>query len=187
MNKEELEEKFSVYTDQISLMRGAGAYWALLHYIIIFPDICGALESTNGLANSSRYKKWASDYVASPFLLDDEWYEIRCKILHQGITLSSRRYVSYKFVSSPDLNGNIIHRCLFNDVLILDVRNMTDEILQGLDKWFEDIVNNINPTKTRNVENNINNLSSVQDLENALGGAITGLNMFISGSTSSNL
>jgi len=186
MTKEQLKARFAVYTEQIPRLRNADAYWALLHYIVIFPDICGALESANGEATGPRYKDWATRYIATELLSGDEWYEIRCKVLHQGITIGEKRYSNYKFVSTPDSNGNVVHRSVFNDVMVLDVRYMADEMLQGLDRWFEDISNKTNPVQTQNVERNINSLATVQSSNDALGGIIQGLNLFVSASTSSN-
>jgi len=186
MTTKELKEKFSVYTDQISLLKGANAYWALLHYMIIFPDMCGALESPNGEATGKSYRNWASRYVADSLLSENEWYDIRCKILHQGITLGSKGYTRYQFVSEPDPRGIIVHRNVLNGVMVLDVGELTNEILNGLDRWFEDIANNADSSRTRNVENNIVSLATTQDSDTALGGAIRRLNLFVSASTSSN-
>lgn len=186
MTKQELHSSFSVYTEQIPRLIKGDAYWALLHYIAIFPDICGALESANGEATGAQYKEWAERYIATDFLSAEEWYEIRCKILHQGITRGKKRYANYKFVSTPDSNGTVLHRCVVpGDILILDVRYMTDEILQGLDRWFDDIASNADPARTKAVEKNIASLANTQTSKDALGGIIQGLNLVLSASTSS--
>jgi hypothetical protein len=106
--------------------RRAKAYWALLHYIIIFPDICGALEIINEEASGNSYKDWARRYVEDNNLSAAEWYDIRCSLLHQGRTVGRRRYTLYKF-GQP---GTIIHKqadpqeCSIG----LDVSQMADEI-----------------------------------------------------------
>jgi hypothetical protein len=54
MTVDELAAHFSTYMEQIPRLKSADAYWALLHYIVIFPDICGALESTDARATGER-------------------------------------------------------------------------------------------------------------------------------------
>lgn len=185
MNKEELKKSFGVYTDQIPLLVYAKAYWALLHFIIIFPDICGALESSDGKATGDNYKDWAKRYMADSFLSDEELWDIRCLILHQGRTLGTKRYTNYKF-SQPDSNGAILHKNIHSDGSIcIDVHMLAGEMQHGLDKWFDEIAKNPNSATSINVENNIKYLVQTESSDKSFGGDIKGFNISISASTSS--
>lgn len=189
ITKKQLQESFQVYTEQIPRMFESSAYWALLHYIIIFPDICGALESDDGQATSDRYKDWARRYLEVPMFRADEWWEIRCILLHQGITLGRMRYSSYQFISEPDKNGNVFHRNVIGDgqrnSLVLDVGELAREVLDALNRWFDDIANGTDQAKTNNVETNITSLSKTQTSNQALSPHVSGLSATISASTSS--
>jgi len=185
MNKEELKKSFSVYTDQIPLLIGAKAYWALLHFIIIFPDICGALESSDGEATRGGYKKWAQRYMGDSFLSGEELYDMRCLLLHQGRTLGTKRYTNYKF-SQPDSNGASVHKNNHSDGSIdIDVHMLAGEMQHGLDKWFDDIAKNPNSISSINVEKNIKYLVQIESSDKSFGGDIKGLNISITASTSS--
>ncbi len=186
MNKKELQKCFNVYTEQIPLLRKIKAYWALLHFIIIFPDICGALESSDGQAKRDRYISWARRYTEDIFLSGEELYDIRCLLLHQGRTLGKLRYPNYKF-GQPDLNGNSVHKCKLSDgSLAIDVHMLTNEILKGLDKWFNELSTNPESTISINVQNNIKYISQKDTSGKPFGNDIVGLNISVSGSIPNN-
>ncbi len=186
MNKEELQKYFNIYTEQIPLLIKIKAYWALLHFIIIFPDICGALESSDGRAINTRYTSWARRYVEDVFLSGEELYDIRCLLLHQGRTLGKLRYQNYKF-GQPDLNGNIVHKCKLSDgSLVLDVHMLTREILKGLDRWFDELSTNPRSTISINVQNNIKYISQKDTSGKPFDNDIIGLNVSVSASIPNN-
>jgi hypothetical protein len=80
----------------------------LLHVVVSLRDICGALESNNGVATVARYKEWCRRY--SP----QDYWEIRNRVLHQGRTKTAAGRV-YKFTR--------VHRAVWapDDVVALDV------------------------------------------------------------------
>lgn len=187
MKKEEFQKYFNVYTEQIPLLIKIKAYWALLHFIIIFPDICGALESPDGQAKGSRYKDWARRYVEDVFLSGEELYDIRCLLLHQGRTLGKLRYPNYKF-GQPDLNGNSVHKNKLSDgSLVLDVYMLTNEILKGIDVWFDELSTDPRSIISINVQNNIKYISQKDISGKPFGNDIVGLNVSISASIPDNL
>lgn len=164
MIKDELEKLFKTYLDQIPILASNNADWALLHYIIIFPDICGALESLNGEASGQSYIEWAEKYLADAMLDGKEWYEIRCHLLHQGKTTSKKRYTNYSF-KSPEKTGIVTHKYVIsNGILILDVHKLKNEVLTGIQKWFKDIELNLHPAISGNVEKNIKTLARVYSI-----------------------
>ena len=86
LTKADLQDAFRAYFDEIESCVYNRCYWALLHLIIIIPDICGALEPSNGEANSHRHKEWCKRYIADAVMSEVEWWGIRCILLHQGRT-----------------------------------------------------------------------------------------------------
>ena len=187
MNKKELQKYFNTYTEQIPLLIKIKAYWALLHFIIIFPDICGALESSDGRATPDKYINWTQKYIEySPLLSAEELYDIRCLLLHQGRTLGKFRYPNYIF-GQPSINGSRVHKCrLSNGFFVLDVDELTKEILKGLDEWFNELSANPGSTISINVQNNIKYISQKDTSGKPFGNDIVGLNISVSGSILNN-
>jgi hypothetical protein len=158
-----MRKHFEVYLEQIPILVSVNADWALLHYIIIFPDICGALEDQNGQSSKTAYINWANRYVGDNILTGEEWYDIRCRILHQGITAGKLRYAKYLF-KSPGVTA-ITHKSTQPDgSIVLDVHEMKDELLSGLNRWFSDVEN-----KQKNSENVILNIPSIAGIVTVTG------------------
>ena len=55
---DELKNAFEVYYSEMSRCEAASAYWALLHVVVVLPDICAALESDPTVKVGSRYVDW---------------------------------------------------------------------------------------------------------------------------------
>jgi len=182
MTAKELRKNFETYTSEIQRLIDAKAFWALLHYSLIFPDICGALESNKGQATGPRYRDWARRYVEDSHLSAEEWWDIRCLLLHQGRTLGRKRYSNYKFVR-PASGGVVFHKnTLNNNIICLDVTEMSGEVTSGLEKWFQDIAAGQDPDKSRNVRKNIASLASEKEDSRPLGKAVVGLNLMTTSS-----
>jgi hypothetical protein len=160
MTKDELKAAFNVYTEQIQKLTAAQIHWALIHYIIIFPDICSALEANDGESTGNNYKDWATRYLADGDLSAEEWWDIRNLLLHQGRTIGRKRYINYQF-RSPDANGQTTHKHISQNIIVLDATELAKEVELGLEKWFGDIENQVDPTKAANVEKNIPKLAGI--------------------------
>jgi hypothetical protein len=165
LTQQQLEVGFGVYFDEIHRCQVNKCYWALLHLVIILPDICGALESEDGQAKGERYKDWCKRHLAEQTLSEEEWYDIRCVVLHQGRTLASKgRYRAYSF-SQPNEQGVRAHRIITdrNGILEinLDVAEMTKEILAAMQGWFCELLADPNAPRARNVDANLPSLANV--------------------------
>lgn len=182
LTKNALRISFKVYLDMLDGCAKKGLYWPALHILVIIPDICGALESETGGATPPAYKDWCRRYILLKPLLklgdlvldEDEWYEIRCKLLHQGRAVVQRgRYKGYKF-TLPDKRGNMAHTNILGSELNLDVSALIEHVKQGLNNWFIDIAGNKYPDKSANVEKNLPSLLRVVEggkgLEPYIGG-----------------
>lgn len=149
----ELKQTFQTYFDEMDKCLRAGCYWALVHLIVIMPDICGALESEDGQATFEQYKQWAECHLAGSILQPNEWYGLRCVLLHQGRTLGGGgRYQNYVF-SAP--LGKVVHENVPKGAVHLDVREMTKELQAAMDHWFTDIEANKNAGIVKNITRNL--------------------------------
>ena len=159
----ELENAFQVYFDEIQRCIDCKCYWALLHLVTVLPDICGAIESDDGEASGPHYKDWCSRYLADTMMSSEDWYGIRCVVLHQGRTLANRgQYAAYSF-SQPNARGSVVHRNVTDNgnarQLHLDVVELAREVVAGIRRWFGDVQANTHPSRSSNVARNLPSLA----------------------------
>lgn len=129
-----------------------------MYVSLSLPDICGALESDNGVATGNKYKDWFNKYVAHAYTNKDreiftaeDCYYFRCSLLHQGTTYHPKStYIRILFVE-PDARNNIYHNNIFENALNIDVRIFCRDIISGAEKWLAGIENN--PNFMRNSSN----------------------------------
>lgn len=164
-----LEESFKVYFDEIERCVRGRCYWALLHLVVVLPDICASLESDNGETNDSRYRNWCKRYLADQLIKPGDWYRMRCIVLHQGRTVDEEgksQYAVFSF-SQPNEAGLAVHPCVKEGkqgkILHMDVGVMADLVRAAMHKWFEFLEKNEQPEKVQNVVRNAEMLARSQD------------------------
>jgi hypothetical protein len=117
------------------------------------------------------YRDWCGRYLANNDLSAEEWYEVRCILLHRGRTLPERedkpkgRYHRYSF-SQPDPQGNTTHRQKKNvggrAEINFDVWELMTEVQKGMKVWFNQLASgNTSAEVIRNVEKNLSTLANV--------------------------
>ncbi len=104
MTAEELERAFSTYVEEINRCLVTKCHWALLHILVILPDICAALESCDGKTDGGRYRNWCKRYFPDDrrFTPGDR-YAIRCALLHQRNVSTTLRHRRLAFTVAPGL------------------------------------------------------------------------------------
>jgi len=141
MPQEELSHAFKVYYEEMDRCINSRCYWSLLHVVLALPDVCSALETDDPRTKSGeRYMNWCGKYLANPAISKEEWYEMRCGILHQGHTLSGKaRYVKYVFgQQAPD--GTKDHNRVDADKkLHLDVGALASDVKAAMVRWWSDV------------------------------------------------
>lgn len=127
--------------DQIDAAVRGRLYYVALFAALALPDICGALESEDGLANKARYVDWFNRYVAPRYtgsrgttLTGEDAYYFRCSMLHQGRTQhASSGYSRILFVEP---SSNVFHNNVLNDALNIDIRIFVADIINGVNAWL---------------------------------------------------
>ena len=125
--------------DQIRKASDARLYYVSLMSALALPDICGALEATDGLANGARYEAWFDKHVGpkySGFLTGADCYLFRCSFLHQGRTQHPRGTYSRILFLEPGTSGYVMHRNILNDALNIDVRIFCDDLVSAVEAWL---------------------------------------------------
>lgn len=158
MTAADLERAFKTYFDEIDRCISSKCYWALLHLVVVLPDICAALESPTGDAGSGGpYRAWCKENFAGGYLSAEDRYEIRCCLLHQGRTTVNRgRYTSYSFVQ-PSPSGGVAHNWVTESErnITLDVGQLARETVSAMRTWFLKVLLPINGARLENVKRNL--------------------------------
>jgi len=114
-------------------------YYLCLYVALAIPDICGSLESDDGIATGEKYKKWFDEYLATKyggFLTGEDCYLFRCSLLHQGSSCNpNSSYSRVLFVELTNRNL-ILHNNILNDALNIDVNIFCKDIIEGANKWL---------------------------------------------------
>jgi hypothetical protein len=128
---------FRLYWNDLDRCRQAGAFFALLHATVCLPDICSALESSNGESSGPKYMKWCDRYFRRPELVGAERWTMRCKVLHQGRATAGRagRYTGFLF-GEPDPSGAIDHLRVDGSRLHVDVSQLYGETREAVEDWI---------------------------------------------------
>ena len=129
---------------QIRAANCAGLYYLALFAALALPDICGALEATDGTATPDRYKDWFDQHVAPKHngVLDgNTCWQFRCSMLHQGRAQQhpARRYSRIFFVE-PGATSAIFHRLTFSTptgtAIQIDVKLFCEEMVSAVEEWL---------------------------------------------------
>ncbi len=164
----DFESAFRVYLDEMERCERSGCYWALLHLVVVIPDICGALEAPTGEATKAGYVDWCRRMLppAPPApLTPEERYEMRCILLHQGRTLASKgRYTYFKFIP-PQPPGVKLHGVQqATDQITLDVVELSTEMKKALRDWFQDLQDPAQAQRAATAAPNLTKLVTVKPL-----------------------
>jgi hypothetical protein len=150
----ELQEAFKTYFDEMDRCAQNECYWALLHLVVVMPDVCAALEHDKGDTTGEsglRYEDWCSRYWTSPTITADRRWKIRCALLHQGRTvLKTGETFSYIRPAEP---GSRIHEYVdpVEPNTTLEVDQLAVEIRTAMARWFADLQKPTNARQANNV------------------------------------
>lgn len=131
----------------------AGLYYLAISATLTLPEICAALESTNGSTagrSQASYETWYNTNLADrsfSFLTATDCWRYRCGASHQGqFGHPEAQYgrVIFTLPHTVKLHNNII-----NDALNLDAVRFCRELVAAVRVWFATARHN--PTVQRNL------------------------------------
>jgi len=151
----DLEQAFRLYFAEMERCATAGHHFALLHVIVALPDVCAALEDPDAPV-AQRYESWCGRYHHHELLSSAEFYDLRCKLLHQGQAVGRGRG-RYKTYSFPVHAAISVHRVVVQPEanISLDPRRMALDMRQAVEAWFEDLRQPQNITRLQAVRANL--------------------------------
>jgi hypothetical protein len=155
---DDLEQAFKTFFVEIQKCAEAKCYWALLHLVVVMPDVCAALEHPRGYTtgeSGERYTDWCVRYWRSQAISADKRWAIRCALLHQGRTVL-KRGDSFSYIS-PAPAGSRTHEYVNSDEgnITLEVDKLAVEVQKAVRAWFEDLQRVENAGCLSNVARNL--------------------------------
>jgi hypothetical protein len=158
-----LETTFKAYFETMELCVKGRAYWALLHVLVVLPDVCAAMEREGGDTNPDAYREWCTRFlcVSDPVMTPQDWYRLRCMLLHQGRTRDEKgqsQYEHFRFGHPPGDTPSTLHRRIETvkdgRLIHLDVLELSKEVRRAMQKWFEWIGTGASDDIGRNIQKN---------------------------------
>ncbi len=161
MTLDELQRAFKMYFDEMDRCVIGECYWALLHIVMILPDVCAALESDDGQGKPDKYKNWCKRYLADTYMTAADWYALRCAILHQGRTTPDEgRYKSVS-LSAPSVGGTRLHKVVVQpeNNITLDMGKMAEEVKESISRWLRDLQSQEHGSRLANLQKHLTTLA----------------------------
>jgi hypothetical protein len=128
-----------VITKELRRALDVHLYYLAVVLTLTLPDICGALESVDGGATSTRYKKWCDTWLVSayPKLNGQDFYSLRCGVLHQGRLGHPKTRYGRVLFTVPNAQGNVFHNNVQKDALNLDAITFCTDVIKAVTRWYE--------------------------------------------------
>ena len=149
-----LEEKINNVITAIQKDLTMDNYYSALVVAFTLPDITSKLQCPNKYTKD-RYVKWFEDYMQEDykhavgfdsrevvFLTGEDFYALRCSLLHQGeteiINQKARKHLSnFVFLKPTKTPNGTVHLNMIDDLLQLQVDIFCKQIIEATQKWVE--------------------------------------------------
>lgn len=126
------------FLQQIEKALSYNLYYIALQSTLTLPDICGALQSTDGTATKAKYVDWYNTYfLKKTFLSADDCYYFRCSNIHQGKTVhKNSTYSRILFVEPSEKNSIVLNNNIINGALNIDVNIFCTDMIASVRNWL---------------------------------------------------
>lgn len=128
---------------EIELALEARLYYLAIAMTLTVPDICAALEASNGQTNGLKFKAWYNANLAHkyPKMTDADCWSLRCGVVHQGRCGHPNMQYGRIIFTVPNAQNNVFHNNILNDALNLDTVIFCRDVLTSARSWFEQRAN----------------------------------------------
>ncbi len=157
--------------NQIEQALDANIYYLALFTTLSIPDICGALDSTNGGSKKKRYINWFDKHVVpqtasrlqsqtlprpvadslsetlgvpqlnAPLLTGVICYQFRCSLLHQGRARVHKKPLARVLFLEPRKSTIRIDMNQADDALVFDLHLFCRDVVDATRKWLGQVEN----------------------------------------------
>lgn len=126
------------FLQQIEKALSYNLYYIALQSTLTLPDICGALQSTDGTATKAKYVDWYNTYfLKKTFLSANDCYYFRCSNIHQGKTVhKNSTYSRILFVEPSEKNSIVLNNNIINGALNIDVNIFCTDMIASVRNWL---------------------------------------------------
>jgi hypothetical protein len=130
--------------EEIARAIDAKLYYLALAVTLSLPNICASLlcdPSKTIRTTNSEFKQWVRDNLKSLGLTEDEFYGLRCGVLHSGrMEATSIPYRSIAF-TLPHPNNIVIGRSETHNNGVIDItfdlRQFSETVIAAAKAWLE--------------------------------------------------
>lgn len=124
-------------------------FYLSLFSVLALPDICGALESSDGKTSPDKYAKWYDSNIGNRYFLSGiECYTFRCKVLHQGTLAIKDKDFTNRIVFIEPTLGLVINNNTYENPdskeLQLHLDTFCNDMLNAIEVWLKSIQNDKN-------------------------------------------
>lgn len=127
----------------IQIERGLdrGFHYLAVTSALTLPDICGALESADGIAHKERYKTWVEMWLLPkyPQMTSEDLYRLRSGAIHQGrFGPGGMQYDRVIFTLAGGSHGNISRNNggTIDSALQLSARTFCLDMTDAVRRWY---------------------------------------------------
>lgn len=128
------------FLQQIEKALDYNLYYIALQASLTLPDICAALEASNGETSKSKYLAWYKQYFkGNIFLSAEDCYYFRCSNVHQAKTIhANSKYARILFIE-PQTTTITAHNCILEDSLCIDVNIFCNDMISSVRSWISSV------------------------------------------------
>jgi hypothetical protein len=131
--------------EQIEVCRSQKLYYIAMSAALMVPEICGAIESSDGRGTRTKYAQWFDTYLGEKYkseiwdvsLTGADCYQCRCALLHQGRSRSDNNtFRKITFIVPKD---GISFRVMGSkeDSLLICLPAFCNDIVVAASDWME--------------------------------------------------
>lgn len=143
--------------DDIERALTAELFYVAVATALALPDVCGALEASNGTATRERYKQWWRKWLGSKYAFhtEDDVWSLRCGVVHNG-SFGHRNSQFDRVVFHLPSPQVYWHNTLFKNcsdtgvtVLVLNPVTFCNNMVEAAAQWL--VANEHDPNVRKNI------------------------------------
>lgn len=120
-------------------------YYLCIMLCLALPDICCALESTDGKTDEKKYRAWVERWLPqyAKHLTPQDMYRLRCGVLHQGrLGHPGLRYKRVAFSVNFLAHNTFLPSRKKPEVLTLFINLFCKDVVTAVEEWQKAQKNN---------------------------------------------